>query len=253
MHPSSAVCGSDQHVYLADNAANQTTLLVLPYPPVIGVITTQDVIIIDAIPSNPRVADMFGLKAGTTVSGGKPSTIVSTVSDAANVYGLNKQIALRVIFPGNTFNCSYWVFVSRRAAPQLQGSGNVIVVKETRASTLQIASLSVVLSQPATKLSSGVLQQVTGSIPATVFTISYTKNILTVSTNLTRVSNPFFTTINATLYLKLIDNGIGRTYKSGPYTFRSYHNAAADIKLAVQFQEGESQGSILFITTLWNV
>ena len=236
-------CGPARYVYLADNAASQTTLVILPYPLFIGVLPAAGITIVDALPGRPRVAAMFGLKAGITASTGQPSTIVSKVSDAANLYGLNSQIALLAEFPGSTFTCAYSVYILRRAIPRLAGSSKMIVVKETLVNTVQLATFSVILSEPATHLSSNVLQQVSGSIPAAVFSISYTpaKNILTVSANLTLIRNPFFTTMNATLYLKLIDNGHNQSYTRGLNTFKAYHNAMADVILHVQLAEGEQQ------------
>ena len=240
---SPVACGPDQHVYLADNASSQTTLVVLPYPSSIGGTSTQGISVIDLSPGLPPVASMFGLKAGTKVTTGQPSTIVSTVSDAANVYGLNKQVGILIFFPGNAIWCVYATYISRRAVPQLLGSSRVLVINETLAIDVHVASLTVVLSQPATQLSSIAVQTITGSIPAAVFTINYIPltNVLTVSANLSLVSRPFFSSRSAAIHMQLVDNGRGQNYTSGLNTFKSYHNAMTDVILQVQLAEGELQ------------
>ena len=238
-----APCGPDQHVYLADNAANQTTLVVLPYPSIIGMAgtATQGVIIADAVQSGPGVASMFDLKPGTLVVNNQPTTIVTVVDDAADVVGLNNPFTLFILFPGFVQACAYPVSISRRAAPQLPGSNNAIVVNETLADTVQIASFTVALSQPATQLSSHAVQ-VNGSIISTAFNVIYTAatKTLAVWLNLTLVTNRFLSTVYASLILRLVDNGLGLSYHNGSHNFTSYHNANADIMLQVQLAEGKT-------------
>ena len=237
------VCGSDQHVYLADNAASQTTLVVLPYPPSIGVGTvTQGVIVADALRSGPQVASMFHMKAGTFVVNNQPTTVVTLVDDAADVFGLNNPFALVIAFPGIVQLCIYTVSISRRAVPQLPGSDNIIFFNETLAETVQIASFTVALSQPATQLSFTAFQRVSGSIPTAAFSINYTAatNILVVSANLSFVTNRLLSTANATLHVQLTDNGLGRTHSNGSHNFTSYHNANAVVKLDIQLGKIQS-------------
>ena len=240
------VCGPNQHVYLADNAASQTTLVVLPYPPSIGNGTaTQSVIVADGVQSGPQVAFMFNLKAGTFVVVNQPTTVVTLVDDAADVFGLNNQFALFIAFPGYDQACIYTVFISRRATPQLPGSNNTIVFNGTLADTVQIASFKVALSQPATQLSFTAFQRVSGSIPTAAFSIYYTAatNILVVSANLSFVTNRSLSTANATVHVQLTDNGLGRTHSNGIHNFTSYHNANAVIKLDIQLGKIQSWSS----------
>ena len=200
---------------------------------------TQGIIVADAVQSAPQVATMFDLKAGTIVVSNQPTTVVTLVDDAADVFGLNNQFTLLIAFPGYDQDCFYTVFISRRATPQLPGSNNIIVVNETLADTVQIASFTVALSQPATQLSfnrTTVIQRVTGSIPTAAFSINYTAatNRLVVSANLSFVTNRLLSTANATLHVQLTDNGLGRTHSNGAHNITSYHNANAVVKLDIQ-------------------